>query len=82
MFLSAMTYLEEAKLDITIWSFLKISNFFFCHRKNVYCQKSRIGTEKPLSNLQGVPTQTVIFHFALAGRNLQARFGLKVIRES
>ena len=32
--------------------------------------------------LQGVPTQTVIFHFALAGRNMQASFGLKVIWES
>ena len=32
--------------------------------------------------VQGVPTQTVIFHFALAGRNMQASFGLKVIWES
>ena len=34
------------------------------------------------SHIQGVPTQTVIFHFALAGRNMQASFGLKVIWES
>ena len=32
--------------------------------------------------LQGVPTQTFIFHFALAGRNMQASFGLKVIWDS
>ena len=32
--------------------------------------------------VQGVPTQMVIFHFALAGRNMQASFGLKVIWES
>ena len=32
--------------------------------------------------LQGVPTQTFIFHFALAGRNMQASFSLKVILES
>ena len=29
--------------------------------------------------LQGVPTQTVIFYFALAGRNMQVSFGLQVI---
>ena len=34
------------------------------------------------SHIQGVPTQTVIFHFALAGRNMQASLGLKVIWES
>ena len=34
------------------------------------------------SNVQGVPTQTFIFHFALAGSNIQASFGLKVIWES
>ena len=34
------------------------------------------------TSIQGVPTQTVIFHFALAGRNMQASFGLKVIWES
>ena len=32
--------------------------------------------------LQGVPTQTFILHFPLAGRNMQASFGLKVIWES
>ena len=32
--------------------------------------------------LQGVPTQKVIFHFALAGRNMQASFGLKMILEA
>ena len=32
--------------------------------------------------LLGVPTQTFIFHFTLAGRNMQASFGLKVIWES
>ena len=31
--------------------------------------------------VQGVPTQTFIFHFALAGRNMQASIGLKVIWE-
>ena len=36
---------------------------------------------KPLY-LQGVPTQTCILHFALAGRNMQATFGLKVVWES
>ena len=34
-----------------------------------------------LDHLQGVPTQTVTFHFALAGRNMQGSFGLKVIWE-
>ena len=34
------------------------------------------------SNVQGVSTQTFIFHFALARRNRQARLGLKVIWES
>jgi hypothetical protein len=29
--------------------------------------------------VQGVTTQTFIFHFALAGRNMQASFGFKVI---
>ena len=33
-------------------------------------------------NVQGVSTQTFIFHFALAGRNMQASFGLKVVWES
>ena len=32
--------------------------------------------------IQGVSTQTCILHFALAGRNLQASFGLKVVWES
>jgi hypothetical protein len=32
--------------------------------------------------LQGVPTQMVIFHFALEGRNMQASLGLKMIWES
>ena len=32
--------------------------------------------------LQGVPTQTCILHFALAGRNMQASFDLKVVWES
>ena len=32
--------------------------------------------------IQGVPTQTCILHFALAGRNMQANFGLNVIWES
>ena len=31
--------------------------------------------------IQGVPRQTVILHFALAGRNMQASLGLKVIWE-
>ena len=35
-----------------------------------------------ITTVQGVPTQTVIFHFALVGRNMQASFGLKVIWES
>ena len=35
-----------------------------------------------LYNLQGVSTQTFIFHFALAGRNMQVSCGLKVIWES
>jgi hypothetical protein len=29
--------------------------------------------------LQGVSTQTCILHFALAGRKMQASFGLKVV---
>ena len=33
-------------------------------------------------HLQGVPTQTVIFHFALAGKNMQFSCGLQVIWES
>ena len=32
--------------------------------------------------LQGVSTQTFIFHFALTGRNIQVSCGLKVIWES
>ena len=32
--------------------------------------------------VQGVSTQTFIFHFALADRNMQDSFGLKVIWES
>jgi hypothetical protein len=39
-------------------------------------------TASDRKGIQGVPTQTVIFHFALAGRNMQASFGLKVIWES
>ena len=34
------------------------------------------------SLVQGVSTQTFIFHFALAGRNMQDSFGLEVIWES
>ena len=34
-----------------------------------------------IMHLQGVPTQTFIFHFALVGGNMQASFGLKVIWE-
>ena len=30
-------------------------------------------------SIQGVSTQTFIFHFALAGRNMQASLGWKVI---
>ena len=30
------------------------------------------------TGLQGVPTQTFILHFALADRNMQVRFRLKV----
>ena len=40
-----------------------------------------IWTDPYLPDLQGVPTQTVTFHFALAGRNMQGSFGLKVIWE-
>ena len=32
--------------------------------------------------VQGVPEQTFILKSALAGRNMQARFGLKVVLES
>ena len=45
----------------------------------VYCSN---GKEVGYIQIQGVPTQTVTFHFALAGRNMQASFGLKVIWES
>jgi hypothetical protein len=34
-----------------------------------------------INNLQGVPTQTCTLHFALADRNMQASFGLKVVWE-
>ena len=34
------------------------------------------------NRVQGVSTQTFIFHFALAGRNMQVSCGLKVIWES
>ena len=34
------------------------------------------------SSIQGVSTKTCILHFALAGRNMQASFGLKVVWES
>ena len=37
-------------------------------------------TEKS-QHIQGVPTQTFILHFALADRNMQVRFGLKVFWE-
>ena len=32
--------------------------------------------------IQGVSWQTFIFHFAMAGRNMKASFGLKAIWES
>ena len=48
------------------------------------CEKNRwhIAAIKSQNNLQGVPTQTVILHFALAGKNMQGSFGLKVVWES
>ena len=52
----------------------------------LYCDWSKddqkVGTFCYIVFIQGVPTQTFILHFALAGRNMQASFGLKVIWES
>ena len=45
------------------------------------CQELLKIYEQMQADVQGVLTQTVIFHFALAGRNMQDSFGLKVIWE-
>ena len=52
-------------------------NFFFKSTGPFSCGVGVVCCNE--SDLQGVPRQTCILHFALAGRNMQASFGLKVI---
>jgi hypothetical protein len=43
----------------------------------IYCIESRV--EKMLKNLQGQPLGIDIMYMVLADRNMQVRFGLKVV---
>ena len=60
------------------FSFLKWKDLEKGQNQNFY-NCNLFGMKRP--KIQGVPRQTVIIHFALAGRNMQASLGLKVIWE-